>query len=49
VAEARGKPQSFHGVPISNISPSSWNSSVKLLQTVGLFTLPCDKVRGEAG
>ncbi len=49
VAEARGKPQSFHGVPISNISPSSWNSSVKLLQTVGLFTLPCDKVRTKAG
>lgn len=45
VEEARGKPQSFHGVPIANISPSSWNTSVKLLQTVGLFTLPCDKVQ----
>lgn len=44
MGEARGKPQSFHGIPITNISPSSWNSSVKLLQTVGLFTLPCDKV-----
>eukprot|EP00903_Cladosiphon_okamuranus_P005644 g5610.t1 len=44
VKEARGKPQSFHGVPIANISPSSWNTSVKLLQTVGLFTLPCDKL-----
>lgn len=44
VEEARGKPQSFHGVPIANISPSSWNTSMKLLQTVGLFTLPCDKV-----
>lgn len=46
--EARGKPQIFHGVPTTNLSPSSWNSSVKLLQTVGLFTLPCDKVRGTA-
>ncbi|CAM9306125.1 unnamed protein product [Hapterophycus canaliculatus] len=44
VSEARGKPQIFHGIPTTNLSPSSWNSSVKLLQTVGLFTLPCDKL-----
>lgn len=43
--EARGKPQTYHGVPTSNISPSGWSSSMRLLQTVGLFTLPCDKVK----
>ncbi|CBJ25693.1 conserved unknown protein [Ectocarpus siliculosus] len=44
VEEARGKPQTYHGVPTSNISPSGWSSSMRLLQTVGLFTLPCDKL-----
>lgn len=44
VERARGKPQSFHGIPLRIISPSSWSSVSKLLHTVGSFTLPCDKV-----
>ncbi|CAN0501394.1 unnamed protein product [Laminaria digitata] len=44
VEEARGQPQTFHGIPITSISPSSWRSSVRLLRTAGSFTLPCDKL-----
>lgn len=44
VERARQKPQSFHGIPLRTISPSSWSSVSKLLRTMGSFTLPCDKV-----
>lgn len=40
----RGQPQSFHGVPLKSLSPSSWLSASKLLHTMGSFTLPSDKV-----
>ncbi|CAM9973907.1 unnamed protein product [Discosporangium mesarthrocarpum] len=44
VAFARGKPQSFHDIPLSSISPSSWASTSQLLSDVGSFVLPCDKL-----
>ncbi|CAM9961224.1 unnamed protein product [Choristocarpus tenellus] len=44
VTLARGKPQSFHGIPLTSISPSSWASVSKLLFAVRSFALPCDKV-----
>lgn len=44
IEHARGKPQSFHGIPLRSLSPSSWGSASRLLKAVGSFTLPSDKV-----
>ncbi|CAM9571291.1 unnamed protein product [Phaeothamnion confervicola] len=41
---ARRKPQSFYGIPVSNISPSSWDSAVFHLSGVSSATLPCAKL-----
>ena len=44
VRSARGLPQSFFGIPVDHISPSSWESAVFGLAAIATHTLPCDKL-----
>jgi len=41
---ARSRPQSFFGIPLHHISPSSWESAIYQLSNIGSYTLPCDKL-----
>jgi len=41
---ARSRPQTFYGIPIQHISPSSWESAIYQLANIGAYTLPCDKL-----
>lgn len=41
---ARSRPQSFFGIPLNHISPSSWESAIYQLSNIGSYTLPCDKL-----
>jgi len=37
-------PQSYFGVPLHRLSPSSWDAAIFHLKAVDGFTLPCDKL-----
>ncbi|KAJ8604063.1 hypothetical protein CTAYLR_001750 [Chrysophaeum taylorii] len=41
---ARSRPQSFFGIPLHQISPSSWESAIYQLANIASYTLPCDKL-----
>jgi len=40
----RSRPQTFYGIPLHHLSPSSWESAIYQLANIGSFTLPCDKL-----
>uniref|UniRef100_A0A7S2CKA3 PX domain-containing protein n=1 Tax=Octactis speculum TaxID=3111310 RepID=A0A7S2CKA3_9STRA len=44
IRAVRVKPQTFFGIPVDHISPSSWGSVVKMLSTMNSHTLPYDKL-----
>merc|ERR1711871_1433389 len=41
---AKSNPQTFYGIPVHQISPSSWESATYHLSNIDSFTLPCDKL-----
>ena len=43
-ALAQNRPQTFYGIPVHHISPSSWDSAIYQLGNIGSYTLPCDKL-----
>ena len=38
------KPQSFFGIPVNNISPSSWQSVITILKRMDVRVIPSDRI-----